>query len=280
MRKLLYICLAGMLAVGCTKDKPVTVPCEFHLQTEWVKGSRAQFTITPSQNNAYYCYGVIAADHPLYNQSDAEIIRYQTEWMHSDYANLRKEGHSDGDFLDMFCYKGVRAVKSTLLPPDTEHKLIVCQINPQTCEFIGPTHSKVFHTQPVPEVDLTFSIQYKDNMFRILPSDKNVTWFWEYEREEKVYDVYEDPYFFYYDIIDMYDDYGFLHHSLCMGDVEWVQPRDDRSIREGVPYVITLSACTADGEICSDVVYAEFVFQNGKITFTYADFPVEAITPD
>lgn len=269
MRKLLYICLAGLLVLGCSKDKPVTTPCGFDLKVDWVKGSRAQFTITPDNSNARYCYGVIAADHPLYNQSDAEIIQFQMDWMNSDYANLGKEGKTDGDFLDMFCYKGVRTVKSILLPPDIDHKLLVFQVNSQTCELVGPIHSIVFHTQHVPEVELTFTIESQDNMFRILPSDKSVTWFWEYEREDRIYDVYEDAYYFYYDIIDLYDEYGFLEHNLSIGDDEWVLPRDDRSIREGVKYIMMMSACTADGEICSDVTYAEFVYQDGKVSFTF-----------
>ena len=277
MRKLLYICMAGLLTLGCTKDKLVTTPCGFSIQTEWVKGSRAQFTVTPEKKNAYYCYGVMAADHPLYHQSDEEIIQFQLDWMNSDYANLRKEGKTDGDFLDMFCFQGTRTIKSYLLPPDMDHKLMVFQVNPQTCQLIGPIQSTVFHTDPIPEVELDFTIQYKDNMFRILPSDKNVTWFWEYEREDKVADVYEDPYYFFYYIIDMYDQYGFLGHSLTMGDDEWELPRDDRSIKEGVKYVMALSACTEDGEICSQVSYAEFVFENNKVSFTNADFPVEAL---
>lgn len=271
----MYLCLTALLVLACSKDKAVTEPCDFALKIDWVKGSRAQFTITPERDNAYYCYFVMASDHPLYDKSDAEIIRYQLEVLDSDYANLRKEGKSEGDFLDLFCYKGERSLKSILLPSDWDHKLMVFQVNPQTCEVIGSLHSLVFHTQAVPEVELTFTIQYKDNSFRIRPSDKNVTWFWEYEREEKVYDVYEYPYFFYYDILDMYDMYGFLEHSLCMGDDEYELPRDDRSIKEGVTYIMALSACTAEGEICSDVAYAEFVFLDGKITFTDADFPLE-----
>ena len=275
MRKLLYLCLTGLLALGCAKEKMATTPCGFHLQVDWVKGSRAQFTVTPENPNARYCYGVIAADHPLYNRSDAEIIQYQMDWMNSDYANLRKEGKVQGEFEDLFCYKGTRSIKSKLMPPDLDHKLLVFQVNPETDQNIGPLHTVTFHTQPIPEVELSFTIQYKNNMFRILPSDKNVTWFWEYEREDKIEDVYEDPYFFYYDILDMYDEYGFLEHSLITGDDEWVLPQDDRSIKEGVTYIMVLSACTADGEICSDVSYATFVYQDGKITFPYADFPVE-----
>lgn len=275
MRRILYLFLAGLLALGCKKDAPVTTPCGFDLKVDWVKGSRAQFTVTPDAENAYYCYGVIAADHPLYNKSDAEVIQFQMDWMNSDYANLRKEGKSEGDFLDLFCFKGARTVKSILLPPDMEHKLLVFQMNPKTCECIGPLHTKVFRTQAIPSVDLTFTIQCKDNRFRILPSDKNVPWFWEYEKEEKVMDVYANPYFFFYDIIGMYDEYGFLVHSFSYGDEDWEFPRDDKAVKEGVRYIMAMSACTDDGEICSDVSYTEFVYQDGKITFSNADFPIE-----
>ena len=69
----------------------------------------------------------------------------------------------------------------------------------------------------------------------------------------------------------------FLEHNLSVGDDEWVLPRDDRSIKEGVKYVMVLSACTADGEICSEVLSATFIYQDGKVSFPYAEFPVEPL---
>lgn len=276
MRKLLILCVAAMLVAGCSKETVVNTPCNFKLTVDWVKGSRAQFTISPENRNACYVYCVMSYDHPLYNSSDEEIIKFQLDWMHSDYANARYEGTIDGDFVDMFCYKGTRTVKSRLMSPDCDHKLLVFQIDPESLEAIGPLHMAVFHTSPVPEVDIHFTIQCKGNSFCILPSDHSLTWFWEYEASDRITDVYGSPYFFYYEILDMYDEYDFLSGILSQGPERWTLPDDDPSIKEGVPYVMSVSGCSADGEITSLVYYATFVYQGGQIEFVYSDMPLMA----
>lgn len=277
MRKLLYLCLAGLLALGCAKEKIVTTPCDFQVDLDWVKGSRVQFTITPSNSNATYTYGLLSENYSQFDMSDSEKIDWQMMWMQLDYES--QPGKDEGaTFADRYCYKGPRTIRCTSIEPDTNWQLLVFQINPETKEAIGPLYTLPFHTPAVPQVNLSFTIQYKDNMFRILPSDKTVTWFWEYETEDKIEDVYDMPFFFYYEIIGMYEEYGFLKYNLSVGDDEWYFPDYDPSIKEGVKYNMVMSACTEDGEICSDVCYADFIFQDGKISFTYADCPVVPIT--
>lgn len=273
MRKLLYLCLAGLLALGCTKDKIVTTPCDFQVNVDWVKGSRVQFTITPSNPNATYTYGLLSENYSQFDMSDREKIDWQLLYMNLDYESHVGEDDS-ASFADRYCYKGARTIKCTAIEPDTNWQLLVFQINPETHEAIGSLYTVPFRTKAVPQVELTFTIQYKDNFFRILPSDKNVTWFWEYETEEKIEDVYVMPFFFYYEIIGMYEEYGFLQYNLSVGDDEWIFPDYDPSIKEGVKYNMVLSACTEDGEICSEVYYADFVYQDGKVTFSSTDFPV------
>lgn len=276
MRKLLYLCLTGLLALGCTKEKLATEPCDFQLKMDWVKGTRAQFTITPSDPNACYAYGTLLADNPLYDETDEEIINFQLEWMDSEYAELRKDGVVEGDFVDLFCFIGSRTLQCKLLPPDVDQKLLVFQIHPETHTVLGPLHKLEFRTKPVRDQEINFTIQHKDNMFRILPSDKEMTWFCEYEKDAKIEDVYGAPYYFFYDIICMYEDYGFLENRLLRGDVEWVLPQDDRSIQEGVLYEMMMSACT-DGEISSVVYYVDFIYENGKIQFVKSDVPIEPL---
>lgn len=278
MRKLLYLCLAVLLTLGCTKDKVVTSPCDFQISLDWVKGSRVQFTITPSNSNATYTYGLLPNLYEQFNLSDSEKIDWQLQWMQDVYDWQVSQG-KEVSYADMFCYKGARTIRNSDLEPDTDWQLLVFQINPLTREAIGPLYIRQFRTPPVPQIDLTFTIQHKDNVFRILPSDKTVTWFWEYEREDRVQDVFGSPFFFYYSVIGLYDEYGFLEHALCIGDDEWVLPQDDRSIKEGIVYNMIMSGCTTDGEICSEVLYANFIYEDGKVSFFYSDVPVEPI-PD
>ena len=241
MRKTVFVCLMALAALwSCKKEPVVTTPCGFQISADWIKGTRAAFTVTPDNPHAWYTGGILPCDHPLYNSTDQAIIRYQQEIMDARLAEVNADSSQEGDYFDMFCYKGTRSVTFKYMSPGIENKLVVFQINPKTREAIGPLHTFVFQNLPVPEVELHFTIQYKDNWFRILPSNKETTWFWEYELEAKVDDIYSHPYYFFYDIIDMYDEYGFLEPALSQGDDEWELPRDDRSIREGVNYTMML----------------------------------------
>ena len=109
--------------------------------------------------------------------------------------------------------------------------------------------------------------------FIIIPDDPERIWFWEYEEESKITDVYGSPFFFYYDVIDMYDEYDFLENLLCRGEARWQFSRDDRSVRSGVKYTMALSAVT-DGEISSDVLYMDFIDESGGIDIPYADYGI------
>ena len=272
MRKVLVLFVAIVLLAGCTKDKAVTEPCGFTIKLDWVKGSRAQFTVTPGNPGACYAYGIMAEE--IYERlSEQEVIDIQLDWMRNRYETESGQKASVSSFADMFCYKGERTVRLTQLSAGTI-RFLVFQMNPQTREVTGPLYNVKFEVPPVPKADMQFHIRCSGNKFTIIPSDMQRTWFWEYESEDKLRDVYGSPYFFYYSIIDMYLQYDFLQNLLEVGEAEWVLPQDDRSIKTNITYTMAVSGC-ADGEITSDVYYADFVYHQGMVQFIYSDMPVE-----
>ena len=273
MRKLLVICLTAFLAAGCAKEKIVTKACAFDVRIDWVKGSKVQFTVTPDNPDATYAYGVMAVDPVYADWTDKQFIDWQLDWMKETYDELVAEGAGVSTFSDMFCYKGARTIRETRLSSGMDWWLLLFQVNPETREAIGPLYKLPYSTPPVPLKDMTFTIRVEGNRFTIVPDDPERTWFWEYETEAKIDDVYDSAYGFYYDIINMYDQYDFLDHLLCKGTEEWELPRDDRSIKEGVRYYMALSGC-ADGEITSDVLYASFYYRNGRVEFEYSDVEI------
>lgn len=275
MRKIAaFLGLAVLLAAGCSKEKMVTKPCAFDIKIEWVKASKAQFTITPDNPDATYYYSVMAADDDVLGSwTDEELIFWHLKWTTDAHDGLAREGKDVYPFDHMFCYKGARTIKERYLTSGMDWYLLVFQVNPKTRESIGPLYKVPFSTPPIHRVDLSFTIHSQGNRFTIIPSDQEQTWFWEYETESKIVDVYDSPYFFFYNIIDMYEEYNFLDHLLCRGNEEWVLPRDDRSIKEGEKYTMSLSAIS-DGEICSDLYYVDFIYENGRVSFVYSDIPI------
>ena len=267
--------MAILLMGACTKEKAVsTKPCEFEITIDWVKGSKVQFTVTPDNPNAAYAYGIIAEDDVLDTSSDSQFMEWQLGWMKESYDALEADGIPHSSFLDLFCYKGTRTIRNIRLSTGKDWLLMLFQVNPETQEAIGPLYKIPFSTPPVEMMEMSFEILAQGERFTIVPSDLDRTWFWEYEATEKIEEVYGNPYFFFYEIIDMYEQYDFLDNLLCQGVERWILPSDDPSIKEDVSYTMSLSGCGWDGEITSDVYYVEFIWHQGRVQFTYSDIPI------
>ena len=273
MRKIALIFMALALLSSCKKEKIVSEPCTFDLKINWVKGTKVQFTVTPGDQDACYCYGVLSPDQPQAEWSDKDLIAWQLEWIKEIYDTLAESGEA-GSFADMFCYKGTRTIKQTKLSSGTDFELMLFQINPQTKEAIGPLYRLPFSTPPVAMKELSFTIHPDENGFTIIPSDPERTWFWEYESNEKVDDVFGGAYYFYYSVLDMYEEYDFLDNLLYKGPSGLVLPALESSIHEDVEYIMAMSGCSG-GEIDSDVYYAKFTIKGRKVSFTYSDVPIQ-----
>lgn len=273
MRKTAFALVAVLLTVGCTKEKIVTTPCAFDIRIDWVGGSKAQFTVTPGNKDASYVYGFLSENQMQYGWTDEQVSDFQLNWMELDYEQSKKGG-AQASFTDLYGYKGPRTIRETQFIPDMDWRLVVFQINPETRKAIGDVYKADFHTKPVPEAELGFMLRYCADTLRIVPTNNTDTWFWEYEMDTRLLGVYGSPYFFYYSIIDMYDQYGFLDKQLCKGPAQWVFSRDDRSFREDTPYTMCISGC-ADGEITTDVFYLDFEMKDGRLSFSSHDIPVE-----
>ena len=273
MRKLILLAFAALLAAACVKERMVTTPCSFDIKINWTKGTRVQFTVTPADQDATYAYGVLVDEEGIYDDmTDAELMEWQLEWMRTVHERMSKEQEDVNTPANTFCYKGPRTIKDVRLASGKKWILYVFQVNPETFQAIGPLYREHFSTREVKDEDLNFTILTGPNSFTIQPEDPERTWFWEYEREDRIEDVYGTPFAFFYNVIDMYDEYDFLENLLCTGPFTYM-PEMDRSLREGVKYTIAMAGCEG-GEITSDVLYADFIYTNGAIRFTYSDVQI------
>ena len=259
--------LLALVALGCNKDRPVTTPCGFDVSVDKVKGSKVEFTITPDNPNASYIYGLASENQDQFIWDGEKLIAWELGWMGAMYNSKESLEPAIGTFIDMFGYKGPRKFKSSRLVTGIQYRLYVIQIDPTTEKAIGPLHEVIFQTKAIPEVNLEFTLVCVGDKLSILPSDKQETWFWEYEMNYRIEDVYGDADTFFYYIIDMYENYGFLDQLLCRGNAEWVFSRDDRSLKEGYDYTLAIAGC-ADGELTTPIHYAYFSCdKEGRIHF-------------
>lgn len=277
MRKLLFLSLAVLMTAGCAKEKFSSTPCNFDCKVDEVKGSKVYFTVTPDNMDACYAYGLLSTKQEEAQWTDTQLVDWQLGLMKEIYEAMKEYEKTVDTFIDRFCFKGTRSFKIDRLETDSEYIILLFQVNPKTLESIGPLIRIPFKTVNVPHYDISFEIHTsgKDN-FTLIPSDTEHTWYWEYEDNDRIALTYGTPYYFYYDVIGLFEEYNFLDNLLCKGDEIWTFSEDDPGVKEGHTYTLIASGCE-DGEITSNLHFASFSLEDGELIFhetSYTDIPV------
>ncbi len=256
----LSIIAALCLLPSCTpQNQGQTSASPYEVTLDEVKGTKIKFTMAPDYPDAAFSYIVIPEEEGR-GHSVRELVNIQIAELRVLYDTWAAENPShEGRFQDMFCYSGKRSIKSRYLTDDTDYKLIVYQLNPFTYDVLGDIFSVNFHTPKVEITEMDFDVVIDGDKLSIIPSDNNITYYWDYELKSKVYDDFLNPYFYFYSLLDLYEDYDFMDHLLSKGPDEWVFSRDDVAIKEGAEYVLCI-ATYMNGEICSDVLEMEFTY--------------------
>lgn len=247
---LLLSLIVPMLA-ACSKEQISSRPCDFDVEITELKGSKIRFTITPSNPEAYYTFALIAGDEPMYEISGEPLIARQMTILKEFYDLFGRFGRKNASFADSFCYKGRTEQAELFLSRDMPYKLAVFQVNPWKMEGMGTPEEVFFRTLNPKIIDLDFDLQFSGDTLRIHPSDPERTYVWDYESKEIVDDEYGSPLIYYYTLMDMYEQYGFMESVLCEGDFEWVFPRDDEGMPAGKDWYLILSGYK-DGEVDSE----------------------------
>lgn len=254
---------ALLLLGGCTaKEVLITEPVSLDLKIEQVKGSKIVFTVTPGNPDACYAVSVLPANLAEYDMPDREMALYLLSIGADTFRNRKKGGAYEGSFADMWCFRGTRTHRATRLDSDTDHRLLVFQVNPSTQTLIGDVIGLTVRTKPVQMRELSFSYKLNGHVLTITPSDPELPYYWDYDRESRVYDNYNWPYGYFYSLVDMYDQYGFVDKVYSQGPEDYDFSGD--WLKDGETYLLTAGACE-DGEITSRVSALTLLYKDGKM---------------
>ena len=271
MIHILTAALAALPLLGCTaREVLVTQAVDLELKIEEVTGTKVVFSITPSNENASYIFFSLSEHHPDFGLPDKEAAQEYLDYLQglseerpSPNQNVRPTDQEPiGSFSDIYCYHGRRKTKLTLLSNNTQFKVLLFQVNPKTREIIGNVISEVIRTHEVTKKPMYFSISSKQSTLVITPSDPERTYFWSFDRSERMYDNYGSPYLFLYSLMDVYEDYGFSEHVLSKGDVYYEIPPDQ--LWKDEEYCVCAIGYE-DGEITSEESWWYFVCRDGEI---------------
>ena len=265
MRKSFILSVFALLLAACTgKEIIITDPVDLNFKLEEVQGSRVIFSMDPANPDACYSYGIIHHSvEEQYNMGDRELAEYFISIDKLSYETRKEYGEILGSFTDFSCYRGERTLRETNLRPDSDYRLLVYQVNPKTYEVLGKPVSTLVHTLPIASEDLDFTFQVQGEKLTIIPSDPSRTYYWDYDLQTRIYDNYMSPFAFYYSLLDMFDEYGFMQEVYSKG-TEVYDFASDRLVDSEV-YILVASACE-DEEITSQVTQLTFLYKNNELT--------------
>lgn len=260
MKKVLHILPLFLLLLSCGKpEKLPTDVSSFTLNIAKVTGTKVWFDIATDNPNAYYAFGIVDQTAEGYNLPANEMAQLQLQLMDVIYDAFSPLGENVGSFSDVFLYKGNRELKETELKADTEYKLFLMQVDPDTRRLIGNAMAATFRTKAIEMVDLDFEVVFHPDAVEIIPSNDQLTYYWDYEETEIIKDKYYLPENFFYDLVDVYEEYDFIDNMLDIGPAEWVFSRDDKAIEEGERYTLVIAGY-GKGEINSGYTIVDFIY--------------------
>ena len=146
---------------------------------------------------------------------------------------------------------------------NTDFKLIVFQIHPETHEILGNPVVTEFRTKPVPERELYFEVNFEGELLTITPSDNNLTYFWQFKESDQIYDDYGTATYYLYSVAGMYQEYGFMEMLYSQGSVEWDFAMEN-NMHDGTEYLLIISGCE-EGELTTPTTIAKFRYHPGHI---------------
>lgn len=262
-----------LLLVGCTgKDIMVTTPVDFTFKIDQVKATKVKFTVDISNPDAHYGYFIAnlnMVEVDFAHMTDKQLADYWRDLQKEDYEARAEQRPFGATLADVSCYRGNRTLKRTYLSTDTSYRLVVFQVNPKDFTILGDVQGVSFQTPNVEESDLDFTLQIDGSFLVITPSDNDCSYYWDYESEERIYDDYITPFGYLYDVVDMYEDYGFIGNVLTKGPVHHDLAQDH--LKDGAAYVVVADAYDPKlGELSYPFKMLRFEYRNGTF-YTFGE---------
>lgn len=264
MKRLIAYLFLGLSLLSC--NNKATLPAELRMKLEYLGGSRARFTVVASSQSAYYSYLLVNERDDDFHKEDAILANEEIERMDESYQYFGKIG-IEANYLDAFCYRGSRQISLSSLTNDLSFRLIIFQIHPRTHKLIGEPVSVPFRTKRISKSDMTFSVTFAGDELTITPSNNEETYFWDYENSSFIVNVYALPYLYFYRLVGMYQEYGFLENMLSQGTDKWIFSLMDKEIKEGEELILMI-APVENGEFTRNPLEIHFTYHKGDIEVT------------
>lgn len=252
----LLIILSLVLLTGCHKEE--LRPIGLKATLESVSGSRARFTVAAENQRVYYSYIVMCEDDSNFNVPEVELCEKKIEFLEEAYTYF-----NEGDFMDIFFYRGSRQIHLGALFSDKDYKIVFYQVHPKSHKLIGHPIVCEFHTKYVPERDLHFQVDFNREVLNITPSNDDFSFIWQCEESDLIRYNYGGPTSYLYSMVGMYQEYGFLDMYCNKGQSVWDFSMDNHK-KDETEYTIVINGCE-EGEFTTQSTIVRFIYHPGYI---------------
>lgn len=246
MKRFAFFALSFLLVCCSSQDKTSTRPATLEVNIDQVGATKVWFSVESSDPDAAYLYRGVSDydqmdDYVEYTDSDRDIITKYLESLGRIYEMSIEDGSQIASFQDAFCFKGSRSFNMVHIGPDMKHRIIACQINPETRTIIGEPVGVEFKTNKSIEIPMEFDVSVDGDVLTIIPSDPEQPYFWDYESGAY---LESDPlvamYNYIYDLTDMFEKYGFAEQMLSKGTETYFFSEENTRMIEGMTYYIAI----------------------------------------
>ena len=262
--KYLILSLVVLLAACTAKDTMVTTPVDIGFKIDRIKSGKVYITVTCPNPDAYYFCKVRYLDPEGPVKSDREMALENIELAKLNYEVRKENMDIHARLIDLSAYRGSRSIKNTELSGGNTYRILLFQVNPEDLSIIGEVKGETFQTPRVEMKDMDFTFATEGNQLLVMPSDSDCTYYWDFEREDRIYDDYMSPEGYFYGVVDMYEDYGFMGNVLLRGPAQYDLSKTQ--LREGETYLVIAAAYDMQQEeITSRCIVSEFFCQGGQL---------------
>lgn len=221
MKKILFLIPVVLcLAVSCRKVQFVLSDDPFTIEVKNVYATSVLIDIIPENNDFYYYYDIVSvADFEKYD-SDAEFIRYCDNMNRDIYDILVEADYADGPYEEVMLYRDATLEpyygNGVLIEPETEYYLYAFAydsgINP-----VGKLHKVRFKTPKEIHSTNTFTVTMDGPLVTVTPSNDDQYLFDFATEKELEESYYGSPEYYYNQMIEVYEQYGFIEEMVSTG---------------------------------------------------------------
>lgn len=221
MKKLVFIFSIVMsLAVSCRKIDFVISDDPFIIEVKNVCARSVWVDIFPENNDFYYYYDIVSDEKFSKFDSDADFIRSVDANNRDLYDLLMENDYSDDSFEELMLYRSAVLEayygNNVLLEPEKDYILYAYAYD-QNINAIETLYKVRFTTPKEVKSDNTFVVSLEGDYITVTPSNDD-QYIFDFALETELNkSYYGNPLYYFNQMIEVYEQYGFIDNVLSKG---------------------------------------------------------------